>query len=310
MKEFVEKAGYSIKDRYDLPASKLTFPGGGHFRMEISGIESSSNLEEMIQEANKRGIVVHRVISLVRGAALLDKQELKEFAVIGAENQLELLVNPIPSRSWDNGRQYVTEEGFVSGMRLRGHDALGHYLQEVDRCLDAGIRGFLITDEGMLALLKGMRDAGIIPPETKFKVSVFAGHGTAASGLLLQDLGADSFNPLGDLTLPMLASIRQGGVEIPLDVYMSLVESMGGFQRFHAAGDIARIASPVYFKIEPGASEAEMYNCWIDSMNPRYLDNLARERVKLAQIIMEWIAKSQHTLIFNDYKEDLAVPEK
>lgn len=310
MKEYVEKTeGYSTRDRYDLPPSSLTFPGGAHFRMEISGIESVSNLEEMIKEAERRKITIHRVISLVRGATLLDDEELKEFAVIGAENQLEILVNPVPSRAWDNGRQYTTSEGYVSGMRLRGHDALGNYLRELDRCLDLGIRGFLVTDEGMLALLWGMRKEGIIPEETKFKVSVFAGHGTAAGGKLLQSLGADSFNPLGDLTLPMLSSIRQGGVTIPVDVYMSLVESMGGFQRFHEAGEIARLVAPVYFKIEPGLSEAQLYNLWIDSQNPGYLDNLARERVKVAQIILEWIGRSEYQLIYNDYKEDLSIPK-
>ncbi len=84
----------------------------------------------------------------------------------------------------------------------------------------------------MLRVLNSLRDEGLIPEKTTFKVSVFAGHGTAAGGQLLQKYGADSFNPLGDMTLPMLSSIRQGGVDIPLDIYMSLVESMGGFQRF------------------------------------------------------------------------------
>ena len=304
-----EETSYTTKDRYDLPASEMTFEGGSNCRIEISGIESPSNLEEMVKEAERRDITIHRVISLVRGATLLDDQELKEFAQIGADNKLELLVNPVPSRGWDNGRQYTTDEGFVSGMRLRGHDALGYYLKEIDRCLDAGLRGFLITDEGMLVLLNGMREKGIIPEDTTFKVSVFAGHGTAAGGKLVQELGANSFNPLGDLTLPMLASIRQGGVNIPLDVYMSLVESMGNFQRFHEAGEIARVASPVYYKIEPGYSEAEMYNVWIDSKNPNYLDNLARERVKLAQIILEWLDRSEYDIVCNDYKGDLSIPK-
>src|SRR5690606_13108931 len=109
---------------------------------------------------------------------------------------------------WDTGTQYVTREGYVSGMRLRGHDALNSYLREIDRCIELGIRGHLITDEGVLYLVNKMRQAGVIPADVKFKVSVFAGHATAVGGKLLQELGADSFNPLADLTLPMLASIR------------------------------------------------------------------------------------------------------
>jgi len=304
-----EKTSLPVRDRYDLPDSDQRFEGGAHARIEISGIENCSNLETMVKEAEKRNVTVHRVISLVKGATLLDDAELKHFAEIGRDNNLEILVNPVVSRGWDTGRQYVTPEGYVSGMRLRGHDAMYHYLREIDRCIQAGIRGFLVTDEGMLTVLQGLRGEGIIPKDVKFKVSVFAGHGTAAGGTLLQALGADSFNPLADLTLPMLSSIRQGGVKIPLDVYMSLVESMGGFQRYHEAADIARIAAPVYFKIEPGPSEAELYNTWIDSSNPNYGDNLAKMRIKIAQIILEWIDRSGVDIVMNDHKEDLSIPQ-
>src|SRR6056297_4303476 len=310
IKKYVdEQSPFSLRERFDIPDSDLRFDGGAHCRIEISGIETVSNLENMVKEAEKRNVTVHRVISLVKGATLLDDAELKEFAAIGADYDLELLVNPSANRGWDQGRQYVTEEGYVSGMRLRGHDMVYNYLQEVQRCIDAGLRGFLVTDEGMLNFLNKLRDEGILPQDIKFKVSVFAGHGTAFGGKLLQDLGADSFNPLADMTLPMLSSIRQGGVQVPLDVYMSLVESMGGFQRYDEAPDIARIAAPVYFKIEPGPSEAELYNTWIDAQNPDYLDNLAKMRVKIAQIIMEWLDRSEHDIVMNDYKEDLSIPK-
>ena len=310
MEKFIkENTDFPVRESFDMPDSEKRFDGGAHARIEISGIESVSNLEAMIDEAQKRDVTVHRVISLVRGATLLDDAELKEFAKLGAEHDLELLVNPSANRGWDQGRQYITDEGYVSGMRMRGHDMVYNYLNEIDRCLQAGLRGFLVTDEGMLNLLNQMRDEGLIPKETKFKVSVFAGHGTGYGGKLLQDLGADSFNPLADMTLPMLASIRQSGLDIPLDVYMSLVESMGGFQRYHESAEIARVAAPVYFKIEPGPSEAELYNTWIDAQNPDYGDNLARQRVKLAQIIMEWLDRSEHEIIMNDYKEDLSIPQ-
>lgn len=304
-----EKTQFSLRERFDLSDSELRFDGGAHCRIEISGIENVSNLEAMVREAEKRNVTIHRVISLVKGATLLDDAELKEFAAIGADYDLELLVNPSANRGWDQGRQYVTDEGYVSGMRLRGHDMVYNYLREIQRCIDAGLRGFLVTDEGMLNLLNNLREEGIIPEDVKFKVSVFAGHGTAFGGKLLQDLGADSFNPLADMTLPMLSSIRQGGVDIPLDVYMSLVESMGGFQRYHESAEIARIAAPVYFKIEPGPSEAELYNTWADARNPGFGDNLARQRVKLAQIILEWLDRADFDIVTNDYKEDLSIPK-
>lgn len=306
MEQFIkEKTNLPLRDRYDLPSSQLTFEGGSHYRIEISGIESVSNLEVMIRESEKRKVPIHRVISAVKGSALMDNAELKEFAKVAAEQKYEIIINPVPTRGWDNGRQYTTKEGYVSGMRLRGSDNVYMWLKEFDRCLEAGIRGFLIPDEGLLNLVNKMREDKVIPQDVKLKVSVFAGHGSAMGGTLLEKLGADSFNPLGDLTLPMLASIRSA-VNVPLDVYVSLVESMGGFQRYLECAEIARICAPVYFKIEPGPSEWELYNTWVDH---KYLDNLSVERVKLAQICMEWVERSGLNLVLNDYRDDLSIPQ-
>ncbi len=299
-----EKTAFPLRDRYDLPTSQFTFPDGSHYRIEIAGMENISNLEIMTREAEKRKVPVHRVISTVRGAALMDKKELEEYARFAADNKYEVIINPIPSRGWDSGRQYTTSEGYVSGMRLRGSDKVYEWLKEFDRCLEAGIRGFLIPDEGLLALVTQMRADGVFSDDVKFKVSVFAGHGSPHGGKLLEDLGADSFNPLGDLTLPMLASIRST-VKLPLDIYVSLVESMGGFQRFHECPDIARISAPVYFKIEPGRSEAEMYNAWVDD---GLLNHLAAHRVKIAQICIEWVERSGLGLVLKDGGDDLSVP--
>jgi len=304
-KFIAEETSFPLKDRYDLPDSKKVFPGGAHYRMEIPGIECVSNFEAMLSEVEKRNLPVHRVIGTVGGSALLDSQELKYYAQIGAQSKIEVLLNPVPSRGWDTGRQYVTTEGYVSGMRIRGQDNLYHWLKEFNRCLEVGIRGFLIPDEGLLYLLNKMRESGAIPNNVKFKVSVFAGHANAVGGKLLEELGADSFNPLADLTMPMLASIRSV-VDLPLDVYMSIVDSMGGHQRQLEAGDIARICSPVYFKFEPGKNECDLYNAWKE---PGYQDFLVKEKVKYAQICKEWCDESGYDLVFNDFKDDLAIPE-
>lgn len=293
-----------VRDRYDLPDSPHRFPGGAHCRIEISGAENASNLEVMLSEARKRGVMIHRVVSVVKGTALMDNAELHEMSQIGAENQLELVVLPMAARAWDSGRQYATREGYVSGMRMRGHDMAYFFFKELDRCIEAGIRGFLITDEGLLRMLNQMRGEGVIPAEVRFKVSVFAGHATGYGAQLLQELGADSFNPLADCTLPMLASIRSCA-PLPLDVYISLVEAMGGFQRLIEAPDIARVAAPVYLKIEPGPSEAELYNTYVDR---KWLDDLMIERVRLAEIALDWIQRSEYGLVVNDSKSDLSVP--
>ncbi|HYE82352.1 MAG TPA: hypothetical protein VEG39_09320 [Clostridia bacterium] len=305
MEKFMtEKLNLPVKDRHDMPSSKVTFEGGAHYRMEIAGIENAENFEVLVKESEKKNLPIHRVIGTVGGSALLEFEELKYYAQIGAESKIEVMINPVPVRGWDLGRQYTTSEGYVSGMRIRGQDNLHMWLKEFDRCLEAGIRGFLICDEGLLYLVNQMRKENVIPQDVKFKVSVFAGHANAVGAKLLSDLGADSFNPLADLSLSMLASIRSV-VDLPMDVYMSIVDTMGGHQRNIEAAEIARICAPVYFKFEPGKSEAELYNAWRD---PSYLNFLIKEKIRYASIAKEWCDRSTNKLVFNDYKADLSIP--
>jgi hypothetical protein len=181
-----------------------------------------------------------------------------------------------------------------------------YVLAEIFRCIDLGIRGFLCTDEGLLWTVTQMKKNGDIPKDVVFKVSVFAGHGTAASGKLLESLGASTFNPAADLSLPQLAAIRQH-ISIPMDVYAYVVDAMGGFNRFYDAPEIARVAAPVYFKIEPGPSEVEIYKPWY---SPDNLAFQAREKVKFAQIICEKIDQAFPTAtVSNPGPADLAVPK-
>ncbi len=303
-KFITEKTNFPLKDRYDLPSSKVTFEGGAHYRMEIAGIECVENFETLIKESERKNMTIHRIIGTVGGSALLETEELKYYAQIGAENKIEVIMNPVPSRGWDLGRQYTTGEGYVSGMRIRGQDNLYMWLKEFNRCLEAGIRGFMICDEGLLSLLNKMREDGTIPKDVKFKVSVFAGHANSLGAKLLSDLGADSFNPLADLPLPMLASIRSS-VNMPLDVYMSIVDSMGGHQRNIQADEIARICGPVYFKFEPGKNECDLYNSWKEV---KKLNELIKYKVSYACIAKEWCDRSPYNLVFNDYKDDLSIP--
>jgi hypothetical protein len=110
-------------------------------------------------------------------------------------------------------------------------------------------------------------------------------------------------NPLADLSLSMLASIRSV-TDIPLDVYMSIVDSMGGHQRNLEADEIARICSPVYFKYEPGVDESSMYNSWRE---PSYQNFLVKQKIRYACIAKEWCEGKG--LVFNDYTEDLSIPQ-
>ena len=206
------------------------------------------------------------------------------------------------------------------GTRLFGEPALD--LADMMRVLPDG-RGqvnILAADKLMTAprlystfllwLLNELKRRGYIPQDVIFKVSIFAGHASAAGGHVLQMLGAGTFNPLGDLSLPPLASIRQG-VDIPLDLHIYLSDSFGGFNRFYEAAEMARVCSPCYFKIEPGpalvSGGGAMYKPW---SSPESLASFAREKVKYAQIIHEMIQASNPRLCLSPTgSPDLAIPK-
>ncbi|HIE47993.1 TPA: hypothetical protein EYP84_03780, partial [Candidatus Bipolaricaulota bacterium] len=232
VQDLMEKHGVPGRDAYELPASPLRFPDGAQYRMEISGIERPEVLAAVVAEAQKRNLPVHRMISAVMGATLLDRAELKDFAQIAAEAKVEVILTPGPRSGWDTGRQLVTPEGGLSGLRFRGADQLRYVIADILRAVELGFRGFLVLDEGLLWLLARLREAGDLPKDTVFKVSIFAGHGNPAGAKVLESLGANTFNPLGDLSLPQLASIRRA-VSMPLDLHIYLTDSFGGFNRLY-----------------------------------------------------------------------------
>ena len=279
----LESVGIPPADDYGIPSSSLTFPDGANYRIEISGIERLSTLEALIDEMEKQDTVVHRLICTVMGSTLLTKEELRAFAVLASQKKLEVIITPGPRPQWDVGRQVATPEGAVSGLRIRGCDNLRYLISDMLRCVDLGFRGFLVWDEGVLSIVSELRDKGIFPKDTVFKVSIFAGHANPAGGRLLEQLGADTFNPVVDLTLPMLAAMR-AVVRIPLDLHVYLFESFGGQNRMWETPELARIASPCYFKIEPGVSVGALYKPWV---GPDSLAFLAREKVKQGKIIQE-----------------------
>lgn len=306
IQQWLEGIGLPGRDLYDLPDSKLRFPDGAHYRLEISGIERLSTLEALLDESSKTQTPVHRLICTVMGSTLLMKSELRKFARMAAEAKVEVIITPGPRPQWDAGKQIATPEGAVSGLRIRGMDQVGYLLADIDRCIDAGFRGFLVWDEGMLSILNSLRENGSIPAETVFKVSIFAGHANPAGARLLRDTGADTFNPVVDMTLPMLAAMRSV-VDLPMDLHVYLFESFGGQNRMWETAEMARVAAPCYFKIEPGPSVAALYKPWTD---PNSLAFLAREKVRQAAIIRELVSEVNSSVVCSEMgPADLAIPK-
>ena len=306
VKALMEKHGIPGRDLYDLPDSPKRFPDGAHYRIEISGVERPEVLEALIDEMEKRDVPVHRLISVVMGATLLDEKELTRFAEMARDAKLEVIITPGPRTPWDLGGQVRTPEGSMCGIRYRGSDGLLYVISDIMRCIELGFRGFLIVDEGLLWLLNEMRKAGDIPKDVIFKVSIFAGHANPAGAKVLEMLGANTFNPVGDVTLPMLAAMRRA-VDIPIDVHVYLFDAWGGFNRFWETPEIARVTAPCYFKIEPGPSVAGLYRPWV---SPQHLAFLAREKVKYAEIIIDIIERVNPDIKVSKHgPPDLAIPK-
>ena len=301
----MERLGMPKGDLYELPTSPKTFPDGANYRVEISGIETVKVLEATIDEAQKQGVPFHRAISVVRGATLLTRDELREFAKIAHEAKVEVIITPGPRPTWDIGRQVATPEGAISGLRLRGMDSVVHFLMDIERCIQLGFRAFLVWDEGVLSLLNAMKQNGDLPQDLLFKASIYAGHANPAGVKLVESLGAGTCNPVADLTLPMLAAIRSV-VSIPLDIHVQLWASMGGYNRIYETPEMARVASPCYFKMEPGPGMA-MYLPW--STSEEGLAELARGKIRSFKNIIELIGETYPEIkLSKQGPEDLRIP--
>jgi hypothetical protein len=287
VQHFLSTMNIPSRDAYDLPTSHKRFPDGAVYRNEISSIERPSTFRAMQDEARKYKVRIHRVIAVTMGATLLTIEELKEMARMADGEGMELVILPGPRVMWDIGRMSSTPEGAYSGIRVRGSDYLSYTIADMMRAMEAGVRGFLVWDEGLLMVLVEMRRQGKIPRDTFFKVSVFTGHANPAGAKVIENLGADTLNPLPDLTLPMLGAIRQA-IKIPMDLHISIFDSQGGWYRAWEVPEICRICAPCYLKQEPGKSVADLCKPWTSEDS---LADLARQKVRNVQIMEELIER-------------------
>ena len=284
IRDFMEKESIPGRDAHDLPTSPKRFPDGANFRIEIAGVERASTMEAMIKEAERRNVTIHRAIAAVGGSTYCDFEELKEMAAMANEAKIEIIMTVGHRKGWDVGSKEISNsEGAMQAFRLRGSDNVSYHIADIMRNIDAGFRGFLVYDEGVLYILNKMRAEGVIPGETIFKFSVFGGYCSAAGAKVIESMGVNSLNPISDVSLPILGAIRKT-VDIPLDVYMIIVDAFGGMFRAYDGPEIARVASPCYFKFEPGTSEGDIYKPWVDE---GFHENLIRQKVKIAQIVLE-----------------------
>lgn len=93
-----------------------------------------------------------------------------------ADAELEDIFTPGPHRAWNVGRQ-GDSVGAISGIWYRGSDQLKYAVADIIRCIDIGVRGFLVVGGGLLRMLNKMRENGDTPKDVVFKVSLAESYG-------------------------------------------------------------------------------------------------------------------------------------
>jgi hypothetical protein len=294
-KDFLKKIGIENK----MSESKKRFADGTQYRFEVPGIQKPAAMRALIDATDKYDVEVHRVTQ-TKGIMLLTDSEILEMIDIAKDAKIELFLSVGPRATYDTSASAKTEEGKRIGYRLRGYDNLFYAIEDVKRALELGIRGIVVYDEGLLWTLGKMREAGEIPKDTHFKVSAHTGHGNPASAKLIEEIGADSFNPVRDLQIPMIASIRNA-INISIDLHTENPKSSGGFIRHYEVPEIIKYAAPVYLKT--GGAVAGHHG-WDTT------EKQAGERIRQVSLVQDMINRYYSEAVMSKRgAADLAIPQ-
>ena len=271
--------GLPGRDPVDLPESEKRFPDGAQYRVEIPSVEGPRVLEAVLDEAEKRGVQLHR-ISQGSGIMLQTDSEIREMCAMAREAGLELSLFVGPRASWETGASITSGAGKTLGAQHRGQDQLAYAPEDVLRGVELGLRGVLVADAGLLWVLRDLKKNGDLPQDLVVKVSVQLSAANAAAIKAMEDLGADTYNVPTDLSLAQLAAMRTVS-DIPLDVYVEVPDDFGGFVRHYEIPDLVRVASPVFVKF--GLRNAPNIYPSGTHLEPTAIA-LGRERVRRAEI--------------------------
>ena len=292
-KKFLKKIGI------EEVSSKKRFSDGGQFRFEVPGIQSPKTMKALLSEADKNEVFIHRVTQ-TKGIMMLSDEEIREMVGLAKDYGCELFLSVGPRATYDTSATVHTKEGSRIGYRLRGYDNLVYAIEDVKRACRWGVRGILLYDEGLLWILNQMRNEGEIPQNVHFKLSAHAGHSNPASAKLLESQGLNSLNPVRDLQINMIASIRNA-TDIALDLHTENPKSTGGFIRHYEVPKFIQVASPVYLKT--GGSVAANHN-WDTT------ESEARARIKQVKLVKRVIDEyCPEAIASPDKSDDLAIPE-
>jgi hypothetical protein len=288
-----------------LIPSAARFPDGAHFRIEIPSVENPDALRAVVDEARERKVPIHRA-SQGSGAMLLTNDDLAEMARIGADEGIEISLFVGPREEFGIGGAVRSPDGLLLSGRLRGYHQLRYAIEDIQRSVDKGIRGFLIADTGLLELLRDMVSAGELPNNIVWKISAVLAPSNPVTFRQLITLGGTTINVPSDMTLAELAELRSLS-NAPIDLYLESPDAMGGVVRGHELGEIATVAAPLYAKF--GLRNARAVYPAGQHLRADVVANV-REKVRRAQLALEWLDLTSLDLtISKPGAEGIGVPE-
>jgi hypothetical protein len=269
-----------------LPPSAVRFPDGASFRIEIPSVEGARVLGEVLRSADEHEIVVNRV-SQGSGAMLLGESELREMAAMGSQAGIEISLFTGPREGWDVGAHARSPDGAAHAGQVRGVRGLAYAVEDIARACEAGIRSFLIADAGLLDVLRDMQEAGELPRDCVWKISVMMAPSNPAGLRLLERLGATTVNIASDTTVLQLSEMRAAS-NLPIDLYVESPDALGGVVRGNEVGDLIAVGAPLYAKFGLRNSRA-LYPCGEHLVAEACA--IAREKVHRAAVALEWLRR-------------------
>ncbi|MFJ6135768.1 hypothetical protein [Kitasatospora sp. NPDC092286] len=239
-------AGLGLSAEPVPPSSELRFPDGAHYRVEIPSVEGPDVLRATLDAGDALGVTVNRV-SQGSGAMLLTRAELAEMARIGADRGVEVSLFVGPREGYDTGNHSRSADGAALAGQLRGTRQLRYAVEDVLRAVEQGIRGFLVSDLGLLEVLSGLQTAGELPASVVWKASVLIAPSNPVAMRQLARLGAHTVNVPSDITLGQLAELR-AVTSLPIDLYVESPDWLAGVVRGHETTDLVLAGAPMYVK--------------------------------------------------------------
>lgn len=250
---------------------------------EFPSIEHPALLQELLEEAKRRAVPIHRV-SMGGGTRMLTNSEREDmlgqahghgidvYTFISSRNSFETLV--------DNS----------AGEQLRGEVAFQDAVQELHRCAEWGVDGVLLADLGLLDAANTLRASGDLCG-LAFKTSVAIAPMNAAAAALYERLGATSINVSGSSTVDDMAAMRSGlSSSTTLDIYMEISSDLSGGLRYRDAAALVEAAAPVHLKFGLlNAPNLYPYGAHLEPVARR----VTREKVRRAALVSEALTRAR-----------------